>query len=441
MDHEESDEKHNAISSCPPSTEPSCRPSMIREESQSGSVPTSPDPSKKDTNGKRRSNESMSGEEEAELEDLRRLIQSLRTENLQLEEAVELRDAKIDLLKTELQSLRNDLFTTQQLLVDARRVRDATPDIAVTSSSAPASAPSPNTRGSDCAVSAATSFGQPHSSLHQRRQQAHSDPSLASYFPQNVQHLNCPSNDPCGDADDVMQMSTAPTPKNTSSSNLMQTFQQQTSSNIRGQALSTNTPRTPHENSSRRGGGTPGMLGDDDATAAPLNATNNGQRPTSSNNITPRRQHQEAIIAHLQRQLEVMRGMLPILSVPNFTYSIVQSGKGGKADSTVASYEIMVNYGDDAYALYRRYSEFKKLHEQVQSECKGEAIPVFPGRKGLFGSTNNDKKAIDKRRQELEVFLRQLVASDTIRKSRAVKEFFANLSLETSTGSLARNTP
>jgi hypothetical protein len=124
-----------------------------------------------------------------------------------------------------------------------------------------------------------------------------------------------------------------------------------------------------------------------------------------------------------------MRAMLPILSLPTFTFSLIPSASSD-GGTTVATYEIMVNFGENAYAVYRRYSEFKALHDRVAKEFKEEGLPRFPGRKGLFGSTNHSPGAIERRRKELEVYIRQLVCSDAVRRSPPVREFFAQLSLD-----------
>ena len=134
-------------------------------------------------------------------------------------------------------------------------------------------------------------------------------------------------------------------------------------------------------------------------------------------------------LAALRMQVESMRAMLPILTIPNFTFSLVPSGtnEGGKE---VATYEILVNYGENVYAVYRRYSEFRALHDKLEQAFKEEHLPKFPGRQGLFRSTNTSRQAIERRRKELQTYIRQLVASDDVRNSELVRNFFAQLSLE-----------
>jgi hypothetical protein len=140
-------------------------------------------------------------------------------------------------------------------------------------------------------------------------------------------------------------------------------------------------------------------------------------------------------LAALRQQVEHMRTMLPILSIPNFTFSLVPSqvdrDGGGKE---VATYEIMVNYGENVYAVYRRYSEFKALHTHLENQFRDEHLPKFPGRQGLFRSTNNNRAAIERRRKELQTYIRQLVASDDVRNSALLKNFFAQLALDPSGG-------
>ena len=137
-------------------------------------------------------------------------------------------------------------------------------------------------------------------------------------------------------------------------------------------------------------------------------------------------------IAALRQQVESMKAMLPILSIPNFTFSLVPSNaEGGKE---VATYEIIVNYGENVYAVYRRYSEFRSLHDQLEANFKDESLPRFPRRQGLFGSTNTSKQSIERRRKDLQTYIRQLVASDEVRSSAQVKSFFAQLALDPSGG-------
>ena len=108
------------------------------------------------------------------------------------------------------------------------------------------------------------------------------------------------------------------------------------------------------------------------------------------------------------------------------------------------------------YAIFRTYTEFRYLHDQLtayidaqlrsQSYLKRqnsnnslqrqrremaprieykEQLPVFPKRKGLFGSTNNDMASIEKRRMDLQLYLRQLLASTTVRESHLMKNFLS----------------
>uniref|UniRef100_A0A6U4YAE1 PX domain-containing protein n=1 Tax=Neobodo designis TaxID=312471 RepID=A0A6U4YAE1_NEODS len=139
-------------------------------------------------------------------------------------------------------------------------------------------------------------------------------------------------------------------------------------------------------------------------------------------------------LAALRQQVESMKAMLPILTVPNFTFSLVPSTSEG-GGKEVAVYEIVVNYGENVYAVYRRYSEFRALHERLEHDFKDkELLPRFPGRQGLFRSTNNNSKAIERRKRELQTYIRQLVASDEVRNSQHVRNFFAQLALDPTGG-------
>jgi hypothetical protein len=139
-------------------------------------------------------------------------------------------------------------------------------------------------------------------------------------------------------------------------------------------------------------------------------------------------------LAALRQQVANMTRMLPILSIRNFTFSLVPSTQGAGGGKSVATYEILVNYGDTEYAVYRRYSEFRKLHQDVTLAFKEEHLPVFPGRAGFFRSTNHDRSAIEKRQKELQTYIRQLVASDDVRNHSIVTNFFANLTLDPTGG-------
>ena len=173
--------------------------------------------------------------------------------------------------------------------------------------------------------------------------------------------------------------------------------------------------------------GSPGSSGSMGAVAASAAAGSGGGATTSGGPAGA------SDVAYLRLQLDAMRALLPILSIPSYAFSLVPGGE----PKEVATYEVMVNYVDSAYAVYRRYSEFRALHDRLEKEFgKEELLPRFPGRKGLFGSTNVDKDAIERRRRELELYIRQLVASDTIRKSTAVTEFFAQLRLDADGGQL-----
>lgn len=138
-------------------------------------------------------------------------------------------------------------------------------------------------------------------------------------------------------------------------------------------------------------------------------------------------------LAALQGRIDRIKEMLPILSVPHFTFSLVPS-HGDAETKEVPIYEIKVNYGETAYAIYRRYSEFRSLHAKLEAMFKDENLPRFPGRQFLFKSTNHDKAAIERRRRDLQIYIRQLVASDDVRASDPVKQFFGQLALDPSGG-------
>ena len=176
-----------------------------------------------------------------------------------------------------------------------------------------------------------------------------------------------------------------------------------------------------------------------DGESTPSGATNAGSSVPNAGAAAAATTETERAALHelaaLKQQVESMKAMLPILTIPNFTYSLVPSSAEG-GGKEVAIYEIVVNYGENVYAVYRRYSEFRALHERLEQEFKdkGEHLPRFPGRQGLFRSTNNDSKAISRRKRELQTYIRQLIASDEVRNSQHMRNFFAQLALDPTGG-------
>ena len=180
----------------------------------------------------------------------------------------------------------------------------------------------------------------------------------------------------------------------------------------------------------RRGPEPGGAAGAEGESPRPRGSAREPRDPSGPR--TPGSASGAADVAYLRLQVEAMRALLPILSIPTYTYSLVP---GTDPPKEVATYEVMVNYCDSAYAVYRRYSEFRALHDRIEKEfSKDELLPRFPGRKGLWGKTNEDKDAIERRRKELELYIRQLVQSDRVRKSAAVTDFFAQLRLDAAGG-------
>jgi len=74
------------------------------------------------------------------------------------------------------------------------------------------------------------------------------------------------------------------------------------------------------------------------------------------------------------------------------------------------------------YECYRRYSDFDWLHAQLQHEenLAGFALPALPEKKILW---KNSKEFVEKRRQELELYLTMLIQHPNLRKSKNLHAF------------------
>eukprot|EP00662_Eupelagonemidae_sp_cell21_P020821 gene20821-54382_t len=75
----------------------------------------------------------------------------------------------------------------------------------------------------------------------------------------------------------------------------------------------------------------------------------------------------------------------------------------------VVCYAVHATAGGRASARRVRFSEFDHAHRSLPPGVDG--VPPFPGRSGLFHSTNASFRAVDRRRRELQAYLRRLVAA------------------------------
>ncbi len=74
------------------------------------------------------------------------------------------------------------------------------------------------------------------------------------------------------------------------------------------------------------------------------------------------------------------------------------------------------------YAAYRRYNDFVWLHGQLQGDAvlQGYALPLLP-EKRLLGSGNEG--FVEKRRQELQIYLEMLVKHPQFRVAKTLRAF------------------
>ncbi|XP_026636374.1 sorting nexin-29 isoform X2 [Microtus ochrogaster] len=96
----------------------------------------------------------------------------------------------------------------------------------------------------------------------------------------------------------------------------------------------------------------------------------------------------------------------------------------GKAANAFHVYQIYIRIKDDEWNVYRRYTEFRALHHQLQSTFPQVRAYSFPPKKAIG---NKDAKFVEERRKQLQSYLRSVMN----KVIQMVPEFAANPKKET----------
>ncbi|KAI8068461.1 hypothetical protein BC940DRAFT_299141 [Gongronella butleri] len=90
-------------------------------------------------------------------------------------------------------------------------------------------------------------------------------------------------------------------------------------------------------------------------------------------------------------------------------------------------YKVEVNAAVRHWTVWKRYSDFVSLHQQLQQLYPGQQPPVALPSKSYFPSTFNDAAKIEDRRQGLEQYVRGILSSrdDRWRQTQVWREFLA----------------
>ncbi|XP_048732048.2 kinesin-like protein KIF16B isoform X2 [Ostrea edulis] len=79
----------------------------------------------------------------------------------------------------------------------------------------------------------------------------------------------------------------------------------------------------------------------------------------------------------------------------------------GYGSDTHYEYEVKIAVGEDIWSIYRRYSRFRQLHQDMKKKYLEVSQLSFPPRKILFSRSD---KVVAERRKSLEVYLRDLMS-------------------------------
>lgn len=96
----------------------------------------------------------------------------------------------------------------------------------------------------------------------------------------------------------------------------------------------------------------------------------------------------------------------------------------GKAANAYHVYQVYIRIKDDEWNVYRRYTEFRGLHHQLQSAFPQVRAYSFPPKKAIG---NKDAKFVEERRKQLQSYLRSVMN----KVIQMVPEFAANPKKET----------
>ncbi|GAB1300010.1 Sorting nexin-29 [Apodemus speciosus] len=98
----------------------------------------------------------------------------------------------------------------------------------------------------------------------------------------------------------------------------------------------------------------------------------------------------------------------------------------GKAANAFHVYQVYIRIKDDEWNVYRRYTEFRGLHHQLQSAFPQVRAYSFPPKKAI-GNKSPDAKFVEERRKQLQSYLRSVMN----KVIQMVPEFAANPKKET----------
>ncbi|NP_083240.2 sorting nexin-29 isoform a [Mus musculus] len=148
----------------------------------------------------------------------------------------------------------------------------------------------------------------------------------------------------------------------------------------------------------------------------------------------------EALVSQMRQELIDLRGPVPgdlsqtseDQSLSDFEISnralinvwIPSVFLRGKAANAFHVYQVYIRIKDDEWNVYRRYTEFRALHHQLQSAFPQVRAYSFPPKKAIG---NKDAKFVEERRKQLQSYLRSVMN----KVIQMVPEFAANPKKET----------
>lgn len=148
----------------------------------------------------------------------------------------------------------------------------------------------------------------------------------------------------------------------------------------------------------------------------------------------------EALVSQMRQELIDLRGPVPgdlsqtseDQSLSDFEISnralinvwIPSVFLRGKAANAYHVYQVYIRIKDDEWNVYRRYTEFRGLHHQLQSAFPQVRAYSFPPKKAIG---NKDAKFVEERRKQLQSYLRSVMN----KVIQMVPEFAANPKKET----------
>uniref|UniRef100_A0A8D0BB11 Sorting nexin 29 n=1 Tax=Salvator merianae TaxID=96440 RepID=A0A8D0BB11_SALMN len=148
----------------------------------------------------------------------------------------------------------------------------------------------------------------------------------------------------------------------------------------------------------------------------------------------------EALVAQMRQELIDLRGPVPgdlsqtseDQSLSDFEISnralinvwIPSVFLRGKAASAFHVYQVYIRIKDDEWNVYRRYTEFRGLHQKLQTKYYEVRSFYFPPKKAIG---NKDAKFVEERRKQLQNYLRNVMN----KVIQTLPEFTANPKKET----------